>query len=65
MKSLTKAKIQLIRSLDQKKYRVQHGLFVVEGDKTVREARLALTLAAQTAVGVALQLLGVHAPEKM
>ena len=35
---LTKAKIQLIRSLEQKKFRTQHGLFVVEGDKTVREA---------------------------
>ena len=32
-KNLTK----LIRSLEQKKYRLQHGLFVVEGDKTVRE----------------------------
>ena len=32
-----KAKIQLIRSLEQKKYRTQHGLFVVEGDKNVRE----------------------------
>ena len=35
--SLTKAKIQLIRSLEHKKFRAQHGLFVVEGDKTVRE----------------------------
>jgi TrmH family RNA methyltransferase len=34
---ITKANIQLIRSLEQKKYRTQHGLFVVEGDKTVRE----------------------------
>ena len=34
---LPKSKIQLIRSLEQKKYRIQHGLFVVEGDKTVRE----------------------------
>ena len=34
---LTKAKIQLIRSLEQKKTRAQHGLFVVEGDKTVHE----------------------------
>jgi TrmH family RNA methyltransferase len=32
-----KTKTHLIRSLDQKKYRVQHGLFVVEVDKTVRE----------------------------
>ena len=34
---LTKAKIQLIRSLEHKKFRAQHGLFVIEGDKTVRE----------------------------
>ena len=34
---ISKAKIKLIRSLEQKKYRTQHGLFVVEGDKTVRE----------------------------
>ena len=34
---LGKSLIKLIRSLEQKKYRVQHGLFVVEGDKTVRE----------------------------
>ena len=35
--NISKAKIQLIRSLEQKKCRAQHGLFVVEGDKTVRE----------------------------
>ena len=34
---LSKAKIQLIRSLEQKKFRAQHGLFVMEGDKAVRE----------------------------
>ena len=34
---LSITKIRLIRSLEQKKYRIQHGLFVVEGDKTVRE----------------------------
>ena len=34
---LTKTKIQLIRSLEQKKFRTQQGLFVAEGDKTVRE----------------------------
>ena len=34
---LSKPKSLLIRSLEHKKYRVQHGLFVVEGDKTVRE----------------------------
>jgi TrmH family RNA methyltransferase len=31
------SKIKLIRSLEQKKYRRQHGLFVVEGDKSVSE----------------------------
>ena len=35
---LSKAKIQMIRSLEHKKYRTQHGLFVLEGDKAVREA---------------------------
>lgn len=34
---LSKAKIKLIRSLEQKKYRDLHRLFVAEGDKTVRE----------------------------
>ena len=34
---LSKATIQFIRSLEQKKYRAQHDLFVLEGDKSVRE----------------------------
>ena len=34
---LSKSKIKLIRSLEQKKERYQQGLFVIEGDKTVRE----------------------------
>ena len=34
---LSKTKIKLIRSLEHKKYRSQYGIFVVEGDKTVRE----------------------------
>jgi len=34
---LTKAKIKLIRSLEQKKYRDLHRLFIAEGDKTVHE----------------------------
>ncbi|MDR0814470.1 MAG: RNA methyltransferase, partial [Bacteroidales bacterium] len=34
---LSKAKITLIRSLEHRKYRNEQGLFVVEGDKTVRE----------------------------
>ncbi|TWO33253.1 RNA methyltransferase [Seonamhaeicola sediminis] len=34
---LSKNQIKLITSLKQKKYRQQHGLFVVEGVKTIRE----------------------------
>ena len=34
---LSKSKIKLIRSLEFKKYRDKHRLFIVEGDKTVRE----------------------------
>ena len=34
---ISKAIIQLIRSLEYKKFRAQHGLFVMEGDKAVRE----------------------------
>lgn len=34
---LSKSQIKLIRSLKQKKYRVQHGFFVVEGIKTITE----------------------------
>ena len=34
---LTKANIQLIRSLEQKKYRDRYQLFIAEGDKTVHE----------------------------
>lgn len=32
-----KSQIKFIKSLQQKKYRIQHGMFVVEGIKTVRE----------------------------
>lgn len=32
-----KSQIKLIKSLHQKKYRTQHGLFIVEGIKTVQE----------------------------
>ncbi|WP_291867782.1 RNA methyltransferase [Maribacter sp.] len=35
-----KSQIKLIKSLQQKKYRNQHKLFVVEGEKTVRELLL-------------------------
>ena len=34
---LSKAQIKLINSLKQKKYRLQHGLFVVEGIKAIQE----------------------------
>jgi len=34
---LSKSQIKLITSLKQKKYRLQHGLFVVEGIKTIKE----------------------------
>lgn len=34
---LSKSQIKLITSLKQKKYRLKHGLFVVEGVKTIKE----------------------------
>jgi RNA methyltransferase, TrmH family len=34
---ISKSKISLIRSLDQKKYRKQHGLFIAEGKKIILE----------------------------
>jgi len=34
---LSKNQVKLITSLKQKKYRLQHGLFVVEGVKTIKE----------------------------
>lgn len=34
---LSKNQIKLITSLKQKKYRIQHGFFVVEGVKTIKE----------------------------
>ncbi|MFB9056301.1 TrmH family RNA methyltransferase [Mariniflexile ostreae] len=34
---LSKNQVKLIRSLNQKKYRLQHGLFVVEGFKVIKE----------------------------
>jgi TrmH family RNA methyltransferase len=35
---LSKGRIKELKSLQQKKYRMIHGLFIVEGDKLVREA---------------------------
>lgn len=40
MQVISKAKIKLFTSLSVKKYRHQHGLFIVEGKKMVREAIL-------------------------
>ncbi|WP_420602564.1 TrmH family RNA methyltransferase [Flagellimonas sp.] len=40
---VTKNQIKLVTSLQQKKYRTQHGLFVVEGKKTVNELLQAST----------------------
>lgn len=37
MQDLSKAKISLIRSLSQKKYREQHNLFIAEGQKIIDE----------------------------
>ncbi len=34
---LSKSQIKLITRLKQKKYRLQHGFFVVEGVKTIKE----------------------------
>lgn len=34
---ITKAQVKLLRSLDQKKYRDEHGLFIAEGPKIVNE----------------------------
>lgn len=38
MGSLSKAEIKLIRSLQRKKERKQHGLFIIEGEKLLSEA---------------------------
>ena len=38
MTTITKADIKLIKSLSVKKFRVETGLFTVEGEKMVREA---------------------------
>ena len=34
---VVKSELKLIKSLQQKKYRTQHGLFIVEGVKAVEE----------------------------
>lgn len=35
--SLSKSQLKLINSLQQKKYRIKHGLFIAEGTKVVKE----------------------------
>ena len=44
MERISKAQIKLIRSLQQKKYRDETGLFVAEGEKCVEELRKAFEL---------------------
>ena len=39
MEKITKAQVKLVRSLQQKKYRDESGLFVAEGEKCVEELR--------------------------
>lgn len=39
MEHITKAQVKFIRSLQQKKFRDEHGLFVAEGEKCVEELR--------------------------
>jgi len=62
---LSKAKIQLIRSLEHKKFRAQHDLFVIEGDKAVRELLDShLTVEYLLAKPAWLELLPVHLRNK-
>ena len=44
MIQITKAQVKLVRSLQQKKYRDETGLFVAEGDKCINELRNAFQL---------------------
>ena len=44
MEKISKAQVKLVRSLQQKKYRDELGLFVAEGDKCVEELRKAFEL---------------------
>ena len=45
MDKITKAQVKLIRSLQQKKFRDEYGLFVAEGEKCVEELRKGFELA--------------------
>lgn len=44
MERVSKAQVKLVRSLQQKKFRDEQGLFVAEGDKCVNELRKAFEL---------------------
>ena len=44
MEHISKAQVKLIRSLQQKKYRDELGLFVAEGEKCIEELRKAFEL---------------------
>ena len=44
MEKISKAQVKLVRSLQQKKYRDELGLFVAEGDKCVEELRKSFEL---------------------
>jgi TrmH family RNA methyltransferase len=44
MQSISKAQVKFIRSLQQKKYRDEYGMFVAEGEKCVEELRKAFEL---------------------
>ena len=44
MEKISKARVKLVRSLQQKKYRDELGLFVAEGDKCVEELRKSFEL---------------------
>ena len=44
MDKISKAQVKFVRSLQQKKFRDEHGLFVAEGEKCVEELRKAFEL---------------------
>ena len=44
MEKISKAQVKLVRSLQQKKFRDESGLFVAEGEKCVDELRKAFEL---------------------
>lgn len=44
MEHISKAQVKFVRSLQLKKYRDEHGLFVAEGDKCIEELRKAFEL---------------------